>query len=68
MVSAQKAQIRECLGEGMYGQVYEFLKYHRRKGTDEQYMHGEIKKMVGGDRKKMNYCFNLDGIVFMELL
>ncbi len=57
-----------ALGPELYNKVYEFLKYHRRKGTDEAYMHGEIKKMVNGDKRLLNHCFNLDGIVFMELL
>ena len=52
----------------MYKKVYEFLKFNRRKGTDEGLIHAEIKKMVGGDKRLMNHCFNLDGIVFMELM
>jgi hypothetical protein len=52
----------------MYKKVYEFLKFNRRKGTDEALIHQEIKRMVGGDKKLMNHCFNLDGIIFMELL
>lgn len=31
-------------------------------------MLAEVKKMVNGDKKLMSLCFNLDGIVFMELL
>lgn len=64
----QKQIIANALGSDLYNKVYEFLKYHRRRGTDESVMHAEIKKMVYGDRKLLNHCFNLDGIVFMELL
>jgi hypothetical protein len=52
----------------LYKNVYEFLKFNIRKGTDEGVIHAEIKKMVGGDKAKMNHCFNLNCILFMELL
>jgi hypothetical protein len=38
------------------------------KGTDEAAMHAQLKQMVGGKKILLNHCFNLDGIVFMELL
>ena len=57
-----------ALGENLYRRVYEFLKFNRRKGTSEALIHSEIKNMVNGDRRLMNHCFNLDGIVFMELM
>lgn len=31
-------------------------------------MYDDLKRMVGGDKKLMTQCFNLDGIIFMELL
>ena len=53
----------------MYKKVYEFLKFNRRKeNVDNGLIQTEIKKMVGGDKAKMNHCFNLDGIVFMEII
>jgi hypothetical protein len=63
----QRLQIKNALGDELYMMAYEFIKYHRRKGTDEAVMHAELKKMVGGDKRLMNFCFNLDGIVFLEL-
>ena len=42
--------IKNALGEQLFNDVYDFLKYHRRKGTDERVMHAEIKNMVGGNR------------------
>jgi len=48
--------------------VYEFLKFHRAKGTDEAIMIQELKRIVGGDRVKMSHCQNLDGIVYMEMI
>lgn len=39
-----------ALGPDLYNHVYEFLKYHRRKGTDEAVMHAEIKSIVGGNK------------------
>ena len=63
-----KYNVQKALGEDLFYQVYDFLKYNRRKGTDEVRIHQELKKMVGGDKRLMTHCFNLDGIVFMELL
>ena len=68
LMGNNKLVIMGALGKDLYNHVYEFLKYHRRKGTDERYMHEEIKKMVGGNKVMLNHCFNLDGIIFMELL
>ena len=68
LVGNNKLVIQHTLGDELYKRVYEFLKFNRRKGTDESHIHSEIKKMVGGDKRLMNQCFNLDGIVFMELL
>jgi hypothetical protein len=68
LVGNNKLGIQAALGEALFRQVYEFLKFSRRKGTDEALIHAEIKRMVGGDRRLLNFCFNLDGIVFMELL
>jgi hypothetical protein len=57
-----------ALGEDLYRRVYEFLKFNRRKETDEYIIHSEIKRMVNGDKKLLTHCFNLDGIVFMEIM
>lgn len=50
LVGNNKLQIMKALGEDLYRQVYEFLKFNRRKGTDEALVHQEIKRMVNGDR------------------
>jgi len=52
-----KQQILNALGPELYKTVYDFIKYHRRKGTDERIMHSEIKNMVNGSKSLMNYCF-----------
>lgn len=48
--------IQNALGPELYNHVYEFLKYHRRKGTDEAVMISELKYMVGGNRVLMSHC------------
>jgi len=48
--------------------VYEFLKFNRRKGTDEALIHAKIKDMVGGHKSTLSLCFELDVIVYMEIL
>jgi hypothetical protein len=68
LVGNNKLVIMNALGSDLYNRVYEFLKYHRNKGTDEASMISELKNMVGGNRVLMSHCQNLDGIVFMELL
>ena len=45
-----------ALGEDLFNNVYEFLKYHRRKGTEESKMIAELKYMVGGNRVLMSHC------------
>lgn len=55
------------MGADLYQKVYEFLKFNRRKGTDEALIFAKIKDMVGGNRSMMSHCFVLDGIVFMEI-
>lgn len=56
------------LGPELYQKIYEFLKFNRRKGTDEEYMHSKIKGMVNGDKRLLSLCFELDTVVFQELL
>ena len=67
-MSNNKQIIHDALGKELYANVYEFLKFHRKKGTDEAKMHQEIKFMVNNNKQLMNHCFNLDCIVFMELM
>lgn len=63
-----KLIIKNALGDELYNNVYEFLKYHRKRETDEAQMIGELKYMVGGNRVLMTHCQNLDGIVYMEMM
>ena len=42
------------MGPELYQKVYEFLKFNRRKGTDEALIHAKIKDMVGGNRNLMS--------------
>jgi hypothetical protein len=55
------------MGADLFQKVYEFLKFNRRKGTDEALIHSKIKDMVGGNKAMMSQCFELDVIVFMEI-
>lgn len=60
----KKFELQSKMGEDLYQRVYEFIKFNRRKGTDEQLMLAKVKEMVGGDKKTMSLCFELDGLVF----
>lgn len=55
------------MGSDLFQKVYEFLKFNRRKQTDEALIFSKIKDMVGGNKALMSKCFELDGIVFMEI-
>ncbi len=56
------------LGKELFETVYAFLKHHRMKETEERVMHEELKKMVSGNKQKLSAIFQLDGLVFMEIL
>jgi hypothetical protein len=57
------------LGDKNYTITYAFLRKHRSAGTDDQLIHKGIKEIVGHDKKALqNLCFQLDQIVFMELM
>lgn len=56
MLGNNKTIIQSALGTELFTNVYEFLKYHRRKGTDEMKMIAELKNMVGGNRVLMSHC------------
>jgi len=68
LVGNNKQIIMSALGEELYNNVYEFLKFHRRKGSDEAWIISELKYMVGGNRVLMSHCQNLDMIVYMEMM
>ena len=51
-----KLAIKNALGEELYNDVYDFLKYHRRKETDEATMIANLKYMVAGNRSLMTHC------------
>ena len=64
----KKFDIRNKMGEDLFQRIYEFIKFNRRKGTDEALMHDKIKDMVNGDKRMLSLCFELDGLVFIEIL
>ena len=51
-----KLNIKRALGDELFTQVYDFLKYHRRKNTDESIMIAQLKQMVGGNRMLLSNC------------
>lgn len=69
MMSKQKLGIMNALGPDLYHKVYSFMVRQRAcADLNEQAMYDQLKVMVGGDKRLMSQCFNLDGIIFMELL
>ena len=54
LVGNKKHMIMSTMGPELYQKVYEFLKFNRRKGTDEALIHAKIKDMVGGNKNLMS--------------
>lgn len=63
-----KEDIKAQIGEQQFTEIYEFLKYHRQKQTDEDQVQQEIKYMTNGNRALMASAFQIDCIIFKELL
>lgn len=56
------------LGPQLFKSAYEYIKFSRLKNADEQVMQQELKRLVKGEKKLYDLCFQLDGIVFLELM
>jgi hypothetical protein len=63
----QKNEIVSMIGQDKFDQIYEFLKYHRQKQTEEDRVQQEIKFMTNGDKTLMNHAFQIDCLIFKEL-
>lgn len=69
MVNQQKLKLMQQLGPDLYQMIYNFMVAQRsNSSTNEQAMYDELKRMVGGDKKQLGLCFQLDGIIFQEIL
>lgn len=65
----KKDQIKKDLGEELYEKVYSILKRERKNGTEDRVIHKKLRKIVPHSNGKMiSKCFDLDQIVFMEIL
>lgn len=65
----KKDQIMKDLGEDLYEKVYTILKRERKNGTEDRVIHKKLRKHVPHSNSKMiSKCFDLDQIVFMEIL
>eukprot|EP00347_Sterkiella_histriomuscorum_P014193 403361812 len=67
LVGNKKQYIMNGLGQDVYQRMYEFLKFNRRKGTNEEDLYRNIRQMLNNDRRMLTLVFELDGLVFMEL-
>ena len=69
MVTQQKLKLMNQMGPELYHRVYTFMVIQRSNAsTNEKEMFEELKRMVGGDKRLLSLCFNLDGIIFQEIL
>ena len=60
--------IKEMLGTVMYDEVYEYLMGARGAGQEDGAIQKGLRSIVGERRKLMNACFQLDMIVFHDLI
>ena len=68
-LSKNKLQIMQCLGEDLYYQVYELLRTERKKETTDKDVYRKLKKIIpAGNKEVTSKCFELDQIVFMDIL
>eukprot|EP01017_Pseudomicrothorax_dubius_P027528 TRINITY_DN3185_c0_g1_i2.p1 TRINITY_DN3185_c0_g1~~TRINITY_DN3185_c0_g1_i2.p1 ORF type:complete len:173 (-),score=42.72 TRINITY_DN3185_c0_g1_i2:183-701(-) len=65
-VGKMKAELTMKLGGNTFIKVYNLLKTHRERGTDDNIIKGELLKIV--DKKDLNNCFLVDQIIFLETL
>lgn len=62
-------EIRNKLGPKMFSEIYSLLMHYRSKdNTDEGEMYEQVKKMIGANKYLMTVIFQLDGLVFREIL
>ena len=60
--------IKEMLGTVMYEEVYEYLLDARGAGQEDATIQKQLRSLVGERKKLMNACFQLDMIVFHDLM
>ena len=56
------------MGIETYHKVHKIITENRRLGTEELAIQAEIKEAVGKNRQLQQLCFQLDQLIFMELL
>ena len=55
------------MGPELFDVCYGLIRKHRKIGTDDAIVFGELKHIVGKNNKTaLNLCFQLDQVVFME--
>lgn len=68
-IQNSKSLIEGALGTELYTKVYKFLRTERENGTEDPKIHKQLRKMIpSGNNKMLSKCFDLDQIVFMEIL
>lgn len=68
-IQNSKSLIESALGTELYTKVYKFLRSERLSGTEDPKIHKQLRKMIpSGNNKMLSKCFDLDQIVFMEIL
>lgn len=63
-VSLLRSQLIENLGERLFKEVYDYMQYHKKKGTPEVKIQKHIKENYA--RGVYDSIFKIDQLVFME--
>jgi|694.fasta_scaffold103088_1 hypothetical protein len=64
-----KENLKESLGEENYEKVYQMLwKYRSNPDASDLELYDEVKKTVGNNKVMLTLAFQLDAVVFREVL
>ena len=47
--------------------MYDYLKEQYNKGTDNRLVRAKLKEGLGGHKEKLDACFLIDQILFLEM-
>ena len=63
----QKEELKSLIGEHQFNEIYELLKYHRQKDTDEEEVQSQIKYMTNNNKQLKSIAFQIDCLIVKEM-
>ena len=56
------------MGPELFDYIYQYLQSNRRLGTDDVIIQKELKRLAGKNKDKMDAFFQLDQVIYMEII